>query len=98
MSNGYQYLPGGLILQWGRHKFTPLVENTVILPTPFINGCLSIFMTDTGGATFPMGAAPNGTLNSFNAWVAGKAFIYNGIEYTLSSGSIIVGQYLAIGF
>ncbi|OCA54709.1 hypothetical protein Phpb_02057 [Photorhabdus namnaonensis] len=55
-------------------------------------------MTDTGGATFPMGAAPNGTLNSFNAWVAGKAFIYNGIEYTLSSGSIIVGQYLAIGF
>ncbi|WP_387491909.1 hypothetical protein [Photorhabdus sp. RM96S] len=96
--NGYQQLPGGLILQWGIHKFTPLVENKVILPTPFKNSCLRVFMTDGGGWALPMAALPNGTLNSFNAWVAGKAFDYLGNEIKLSAGVHIAGQYLAIGF
>ncbi|WP_236637433.1 gp53-like domain-containing protein [Photorhabdus australis] len=97
-SNGYQYLPGGLILQWGRHRFTPFVENKVILPTPFINGCLSISMIDNGDLALPMAAVPNGTLNSFNAWVAGKAFNYLGNEVKLSADLYIAGLYLAIGF
>ncbi|WP_176414629.1 gp53-like domain-containing protein [Photorhabdus luminescens] len=96
--NGYQQLPGGLILQWGMHKFTPLAENKVILPTPFKKSCLRVFMTDGGGWALPMAALPNGTLNSFNAWVAGKAFDYLGNEIKLSAGTHIAGQYLAIGF
>lgn len=45
-SNGYQKLPGGLIIQWG---YTASVSNTTTtFPTAFLNAC---FMAITGLAT-----------------------------------------------
>ncbi|MCC8459638.1 hypothetical protein [Photorhabdus aegyptia] len=55
-------------------------------------------MTDGGGWALPMAALPNGALNSFNSWVAGKAVDYLGNEIKLSADAYVVGQYLAIGF
>ncbi|WP_228985164.1 MULTISPECIES: gp53-like domain-containing protein [Photorhabdus] len=97
--NGYQQLPGGLILQWGRHNFTPLAINKVILPTPFKQGCLKVFMSPVGDWIFPMSAAPNGTLNTFNSWVAARTINAYGTEIKLSAGDTYVyGDYFAIGF
>ncbi|WP_445497122.1 gp53-like domain-containing protein [Photorhabdus sp. SF281] len=97
--NGYQQLPGGLILQWGRHNFTPLTRNTVILPTPFKRGCLKVFITPVGDWIFPMSAAPNGTLGTFAAWVAARTINAYGSEIKLSANDTYVyGDYFAIGF
>ncbi|WP_445935478.1 gp53-like domain-containing protein [Photorhabdus sp. P32] len=99
--NGYQKFPSGLILQWGRHPFKVLTENRVVLPTSFHHSCLAIVMIDTGWACLPMAAAPNGTLNSFNAWVSGRANDFLGHEFALTPNdkpNSINGQYLAIGF
>ncbi|NHB93207.1 gp53-like domain-containing protein [Photorhabdus cinerea] len=97
--NGYQQLPGGLILQWGRHNFTPLAINKVILPTPFKHGCLRVFMSPVGDWIFPMSAATNGTLNTFNSWVAARTINAYGTEIRLSANDTYVyGDYFAIGY
>ncbi|MCW7762970.1 gp53-like domain-containing protein [Photorhabdus luminescens] len=97
--NGYQQLPGGLILQWGRHNFTPLARNKVVLPTPFKRGCLKVFMSPVGDWIFPMSAAPNGTLNTFDSWVAARTVNAYGTEIKLSANDTYVyGDYFAIGF
>ncbi|WP_422615604.1 gp53-like domain-containing protein [Photorhabdus hindustanensis] len=99
--NGYQKFPSGLILQWGKHPFKVLTENTVVLPTSFRHSCLAIIMIDTGNACLPMAATPNGTLNSFRAWVSGRANDYLGKEWAFTPdypSGVINGQYLAIGF
>ncbi|WP_434524234.1 gp53-like domain-containing protein [Photorhabdus asymbiotica] len=97
--NGYQQLPGGLILQWGRHNFTPLTINKVILPTPFKHGCLKVFMSPVGDWIFPMSAAPNGTLNTFDSWVAARTINAYGNEIRLSaSDTYVYGDYFAIGY
>jgi len=45
-SSGYQYLPGGLIMQWGKDPGMP--ENTSVpFPIPFPNDCLSFTATQT---------------------------------------------------
>ncbi|WP_418889057.1 gp53-like domain-containing protein [Photorhabdus akhurstii] len=100
-SNGYQKFPSGLILQWGIHSFKVLTENTVILPTSFHHACLAVVMIDTGRACLPMAAACRGSLNSFQAWVSGRANDYLGNEWVLTPNdppNNINGQYLAIGF
>ncbi|OTA14878.1 sulfurtransferase [Xenorhabdus vietnamensis] len=88
----------GLIIQWGSHRFSALVENVVNLPREFKHACLSIQMIDAGGGVLPMATYPNGTLNSFKAWVAGKCFDFKGNEISLTTSSFIIGQYLAIGY
>jgi hypothetical protein len=43
-SNGYTYLPNGIIMQWGKIYTTNVVESgaVVTFPIPFPNNCLSI--------------------------------------------------------
>ncbi|WP_449591356.1 gp53-like domain-containing protein [Photorhabdus tasmaniensis] len=97
--NGYQHLPGGLILQWGRHNFTPLVRNKVILPTSFKNNFLHVFMSPVGDWIFPMSAAPYGALDSFYTWVAKRTVSAYGADISLSANDTYVyGDYFAIGF
>jgi hypothetical protein len=54
-NNGYQKLPGGLILQWGSSNF-PTSERTVTtktvpFPIPFPNACLQVYATAAGHVT-----------------------------------------------
>ncbi|WP_053014345.1 MULTISPECIES: tail fiber protein [Xenorhabdus] len=88
----------GLIIQWGMHRFQPLVENIVKLPKEFKHVCLSIQIVDAGGLAVPMAASPNGALNSFRAWVADRGFDFKGNEFNLIPDNVIVGQYIAIGY
>lgn len=47
-SSGYQKLPGGLILQWGRAGTTSNQTETITLPVTFPNAFLVGFATDEG--------------------------------------------------
>ncbi|PHM66305.1 hypothetical protein Xsto_01237 [Xenorhabdus stockiae] len=100
INGGYQELPSGLIIQWGIHRFKPLVENKVNLPIPFKKVILNIQIVDTEGLVVPMAAAvyPDGTLDSFRAWCAGRSFSYDGKEYQILESTPINGQYLVIGY
>ncbi|OCA54710.1 gp53-like domain-containing protein [Photorhabdus namnaonensis] len=98
--NGYQQLPGGLILQWGRHNFTPLKLNKVILPTAFKHKFLHVFMTPIGDWIFPMSASAHpDSLDSFNSWVAARTINAYGSAIRLSANDTYVyGDYFAIGY
>lgn len=51
-SNGYQKLPGGLIIQWG--VTAPLGTNTngtITFPTAFSTACLSVVTTSATGSS-----------------------------------------------
>lgn len=51
-NNGYQVLPSGLIMQWGRSNMIPASEsNTITFPTPFPNAVFSITVTPITTAT-----------------------------------------------
>jgi hypothetical protein len=52
-ANGYQKLPGGLIIQWGTSVTNSGGVGTVVFPIAFPNTCLSVNTTVTGSATFP---------------------------------------------
>lgn len=70
--NGYQYLPGGILVQWG--TFAPstlatVTPYTISFPIPFPTNC---FMVTTGLSGYPtnntlqfVGSAKSQTLNSF---------------------------------
>ena len=49
-ANGYQKLPGGLMIQWGNFESNTDAEQTVNFGTAFTTACLSI-ATSIGGAT-----------------------------------------------
>jgi hypothetical protein len=84
-SNGYQKLPSGLIIQWG--KFTSTVSNSstaVTFPIAFPNACLSV----TGGT--------NGT--SVNQYASSAFSITNtGCSITNNTAGTII-TYIAIGY
>jgi hypothetical protein len=65
-TNGYQKLPGGLIIQWGTHTTTQLGSGAASIdtsfPIPFPTACLS--MTATPFAT--SGSADGDTVLNFN--------------------------------
>jgi hypothetical protein len=48
-TNGYQKLPGGLIMQWGMHTTTQIGNTPAVIdtnfPTPFPTACLSLQAT-----------------------------------------------------
>ncbi|PHM37011.1 gp53-like domain-containing protein [Xenorhabdus innexi] len=101
MQNGYQEFPNGLMIQWGWHAFTPLVENKVVLPKPFKHAILNIQIIDTGGWAVPMAgqAYSNGALDCFRAWFSGKFFDFKGKEWNATPEMLgINGQYLVIGY
>lgn len=50
-ANGYQKMPGGLIIQWGTTTAVSAASGTsttVTLPTPFITGCMMAIASNTG--------------------------------------------------
>jgi len=51
-NNGYQVLPSGLIMQWGKSSVIPSGEsNTITLPTAFPNSTFAITVTPITTAT-----------------------------------------------
>ena len=51
-SNGYQILPGGLIMQWGESgSLTSDGNQTLTFPIPFPNSCLKAFVTLKNSST-----------------------------------------------
>jgi len=74
-TNGYQKLPGGLILQWGRYVGTLDDTNTTInLPIPFPNALLNVTCSPygnsnvTGATTVSCHVNLTGSLNSFTLY------------------------------
>lgn len=66
-ANGYQKLPGGLIIQWG-FTSTTTASGTTTLPTPFPTFFRSIVATDATTGTAQAVACTIGGLTSFS-WV-----------------------------
>jgi hypothetical protein len=52
-ANGYQKLPSGLIVQWGRYLTTAATNQSITLPIPFPNAKLAHFAPRSNGASFP---------------------------------------------
>lgn len=69
-TNGYQKLPGGLIIQWG--SGTGVGSGTVTYPIPFPNAVFICIASDyaSGVLAVPIGTNPN-TLSTFN-WNQGS--------------------------
>jgi hypothetical protein len=56
-SNGFQMLPGGLILQWGRFNAPAALSGTVTLPVTFPNAVLHAAATDVNSGGTPYSVA-----------------------------------------
>lgn len=83
-SAGYQYIPGGLIMQWGTAQIAGSTSSVnVTYPVRFPFGAFLIVMCDTGAAATPYGTT--------NRSATGFTALRNG-----TSGNT-VGFYLAIG-
>ena len=51
-TNGYQIMPGGLIMQWGESgSLTSDGNQTLTFPIPFPNSCLKAFVTIKNSST-----------------------------------------------
>jgi hypothetical protein len=94
-TNGFQKLPGGLIIQWGSIALnsTPQINST--FPIPFPNQCLSVAVNaDDSTSNYAFGQLVNITNSNFTA-----------VAYTANPGSVpvantsiaIVLNYIAIG-
>ena len=92
--NGYQKLPGGLIIQWGFAPFTTQgVSATKAFPVSFPNYCLSVNLTDYAA------------LSSFSVIWAINDYNRNNFSYHFSLGSSGAGAslnripfYITIGY
>lgn len=85
--NGYQKLPGGLIIQWGRAGTTTSGTETVTLPITFPTAYLNAYATDEGISSTSAHRVNNslGTTSSINvtkgAGANSDAFNYIAIGY-----------------
>lgn len=73
LNNGFQKLPGGLILQWGRDSTAATTVDTT-LPTPFPNAVLFALATDQGSSPIPPAYS---TWNSAASTLTSLQFIFN---------------------
>ena len=68
-TNGYQQLPGGLIVQWGQTAVLTNDNTTITFPIPFPNQCFIViptqYDTDSGSASAYRGAGPITSFNMF---------------------------------
>lgn len=83
-AQGYQKLPGGLVIQWGELG-SPGTSGTLTFPTAFPNGCLSI-------ATTMNGTVPITSTLAFNL----TAGLTTGVGYTQSAN--VAFSYIALGY
>lgn len=85
-SNGYTFLPGGLLIQWGQITDTSSSLTTVLFATNninFPNNCYVVMTSIYGSAT---GAGGNGTVKIRKSSVSNTSFQYswftNSSEYS----------------
>jgi len=93
--NGYQFLPGGTIIQWGRVMANIGKSQTHSFPIAFPNGCTSIVGAINVGVIFPW---PH--LNIYvtgGYWVAKTQFYTYVKKDTQTNGQEAV-HYIAIGY
>ena len=94
-SNGYQKLPSGLIIQWGRTSIAPGYKD-VTFPIPFPTALLSINITPNIGST-PSSA----TMFSSAVGTSGLAgfscasYFYNGASFGMANEALF---WIAIGY
>jgi len=77
-TNGYQKLPGGLILQWGSGQSIPGSGSVAIsFPIAFPNACFTVTLTGSGSSDVPVYVTTFNT-SSFTAATVAYAGAYNG--------------------
>lgn len=81
--NGYQKLPGGLIIQWGSYSIPSGTTQTIIFPTTFSVSCFSL----TFGPETDSTACPNYDIIT-NSYFTIK----------LGTGNTYTGKWMAIGY
>lgn len=77
--NGYQKLPGGLIVQWGGVATNASGAATWTYPIPFPNGCYRVFATAVFGGTY-YGASINGTPTDTSAAIKLSAAVVSNVN------------------
>ena len=88
-ANGYQKLPGGLIIQWGSSVGTYATNTSITFPVSFLTNCkVSVALQMPGNSTKAFGWINNLTNNGF-AWYWDRTGGYD------SSGTL---SWFAIGY
>jgi len=64
-TNGYTYLPNGLVMQWGLQSSVGSSGSTVTFPVAFPNALLSVMLTPTASASVMAGCTNFTTTNFF---------------------------------
>jgi hypothetical protein len=96
-TNGYAYLPNGLILQWGQVAATGgsgARNQTITLPIAFPNGFLNVVGSDVGGNCYGYGVTP--TSNSTFLWYIPAGTIGASTTVALSTAATLTWQ--AVGY
>lgn len=96
-ANGYQKLPGGLIIQWGNMNQGSVVNGTtnIVFPIAFPNACLQAFAHDINGGLANVGSG--GFLVSASAWTA-TAVEVQWYRVAGSTGGLANMNWFAIGY
>jgi hypothetical protein len=90
--NGYQYFPGGFMIQWAQFNSTQDVAETFNFPTPFPTACVQIIITRTDGGG-GNSIASNTDATSSNITNTGFSFDRN----NAFDGTVLF-QYVAFGY
>ncbi|WP_213091477.1 gp53-like domain-containing protein [Escherichia coli] len=91
--SGYQRLPGGRLIAWGRVMVSSS-SNTVTLNVSFNNTDYRVVAVDTGAGCIPYGASPLSG-STFSLSRAGRAYDSSGTLQTITGPSAVT--YIAIG-
>lgn len=94
--NGYQYLPGGLILQWGSTPCEDRRTTVSKFPIPFPNECLMVIVCGFQVAgTYQAYTVVNGEWNDQFSWNA--FYAQSGNIPVLAAAGQVNARFLAIG-
>lgn len=94
--NGYQYLPGGLILQWGNTPCGDRRTTVSKFPIPFPNECLMVIVCGFQVAgTYQAYTVVNGEWNDQFSWNA--FYAQSGNIPVLAAAGQVNARFLAIG-
>lgn len=91
--SGYQRLPSGRLIVWGRAMVSSS-SNTITLIASFGNTNYRVIVSDTGSGCIPYGASPLSG-STFKLTRAGRSYNSDGTLQTISGPSAI--NYIAIG-
>ena len=91
--SGYQRLPSGRLIVWGRAMVSSS-SNTITLIASFDNTNYRVIVSDTGSGCIPYGASPLSG-STFKLTRAGRSYNSDGTLQTISGPSAV--NYIAIG-